>query len=48
METIICLTLSIIGSRFGGLDFFSSYTVLSVALSLYKRWNNLTNDNHVM
>lgn len=48
METIICLTLSMIGSYFGELDFFSLYTMLSLSLSIYKRWNNITNDKHVI
>lgn len=44
MDAIIALAISIIGFLCCDIDFCTLFTFVSVAISLYKKWIDYTND----
>lgn len=44
MEVIIGLVVSTLGAHFGKLDFFVLYSIVTIALGIYKFYINHTND----
>lgn len=44
MDAIIVLFTSIVGSYFCNLDFCTIFTLVSIAIDLYKRYSKYTND----